>query len=133
MRIEKSIFQHIEFELYNYQETKEKLEHYKEQVLHGTSKPEIAVQAKLGDTTAHKAIKLSSSPYIQRCEEIINAIENSLSQLGEKHKKLFQHKYIEHREVDEIILLINVSRSTYFEYRKNIVMLVGQKIGWIEL
>lgn len=70
MRIEKSIFQHIEFELYNYAETMKKLELYKEQILHSTSRPEVSVQSGLSDTTASKAVKLSSSPFIQRCEEV---------------------------------------------------------------
>lgn len=132
MRIEKSIFQHIEFELYNYQETIKKLEQYKEQILQSTSRPETAVQSGLSDTTASKAVKLSSSPFVLKCEELKSAVESSLNQLGEKHRKLFNYKYVENRKLGDIILLINVSRSTYFEYRKSIVMLVGQKLGWIE-
>ncbi len=132
MRIERSIFQHIEFELYNYEETMKKLELYKEQILHSTSRPETAVQSGLSDTTASKAVKLSSSPFIQRCEELKSAVESSLNQLGEKHRKLFRYKYIENRKIEDIILLLNTSRRGYFRYRKDIVMLVGQKMGWIE-
>ena len=133
MRIEKSIFQYIEFELYNYQETIKKLELYKEQILHSTSRPETAVQAGLSDTTASKAIKLSSSARIIKCEEIKIAVETTLNQLGEKHRKLFNLKYTENREERDIILLLNISRSTYFEYRKSIVALIGQKLGLIEV
>lgn len=132
MRIEKSVFQHIEFELYNYKETKEKLKQYREQILEGTSRPESGVKAGLSDVTGSKAIKLSSSPYILRCEEIIKAVESSLEQLGDKHRILFRLKYIDNKKPDEIIILANTSKRGYYRYRKDIVSLVGKKLGWIE-
>lgn len=133
MRIERSIFQHIEFELYNYQETIKKLEEYKEQILHSTSKPETAVQAGLSDTTASKAVKLSSSPFVLKCEGLKTAVETSLDQLGEKHRKLFNYKYVENRKLEDIILLLNTSRAGYFRIRRDIVLSVGQKLGWIDI
>lgn len=132
MRIEKSVFQHIEFELYNYKDTRDKLESYREQILEGTSRPENSVKAGLSDVTGSKAIKLSSSPYILRCEEIIKAVESSLEQLGDKHRKLFQLKYIDNKKPDDIVILCNTSRRGYYRYRKDIVSLVGKKLGWIE-
>lgn len=132
MRIEKSIFQHIEFELYNYKDTKDKLESYREQIIEGTSRPESGVKAGLSDVTGSKAIKLSSSPYILRCEDIIRAVEGSLEQLGDKHKALFKLKYIDNKKPDDIIILTNTSRAGYFRRRKEIVILVGKKLGWIE-
>ena len=51
MRINKSVFRYIEFELYNYQETKRELERYKEEILESTNIPEVNVQTMPGNVT----------------------------------------------------------------------------------
>ena len=129
MRIERSVFKYIEHELYNYKGTKKELELYREQIIEGTSKPEVAVQSGLGDVTASKAIKLISSTFVLNSEKTINAIEKSIEMLGDKYKKLFELRYVNCIPEREIILEINISRRTYFRMRRELVMVIGQKLG----
>ena len=133
MRIERSVFKYIEHELYNYKGTKKELELYREQIIEGTSKPEVAVQSGLGDVTASKAIKLISSTFVLNSEKTINAIEKSIEMLGDKYKKLFELRYVNCIPEREIILEINISRRTYFRMRRELVMVIGQKLGLINI
>jgi len=61
MRINKAIFRYIEFELYNYEQTKKDLQLERERILESSPCQEVAVQSDIGDSTANKAIKLTSS------------------------------------------------------------------------
>ncbi len=133
MRINKSIFRYIEHELYNYEQTKKDLVLYREQVLEGTPKPEVSAQSGLSDTTANKAIKLTTSTFVMQAERIINAVDKSLAILGKKHKILFKLKYTDCIPWQEIILEMNISDRSYFRLRREIVATVGQQLGLINV
>ncbi len=133
MRINKSVFRYIEHELYSYEQTKKDLALYREKILEGTAKLEVSVQSGPGDVTANKAVKLTSSAFIMQAERIINAVEESLAILGEKHKKLFRLKYIDCIPWQEIILEMNISDRTYFRLRREIVAMVGQQLGLLNV
>ena len=77
MKISTSIFRYIEHELYNYEETKE-LKNCRESILEGTHISDVPVKGAIGDTTASKAIKLTSSNYILQMERVIKAIDKVL-------------------------------------------------------
>lgn len=133
MRINKSVFRYIEHELYSYEQTKKDLALYREKILEGTPKPEVSAQSGPSDVTQSKAIKLTSSAFVVQAERIINAIEESLAILGEKHKKLFRLKYIDCIPWQEIILEMNISDRTYFRLRREIVAMVGQQLGLLNV
>lgn len=133
MRIDDPVFKYIEHELYNYQQTKKDLALYKEQILEGTPKPEVSTESGLSDTTANKAIKLMTSTYILQAERVINAIEDTLDMLGEKHKKLFRLKYIDCMSWQETAIEMGISDRTYFRLRREIVATVGQKLGLVDI
>ncbi len=131
MRINKSVFRYIEHELYSYEQTKKDLALYREKILEGTAKLEVSVQSGPGDVTANKAVKLTSSAFIMQAERIINAVEESLAILGEKHKKLFRLKYMDCRPWQEVAMEMGSDR-TYFRIRREIVAMVGQKLGLLD-
>ena len=133
LRIDDRVFKYIEYELYNYEQTKRDLALYREQVLEGTPKPEVSVQSGLSDPTASKAIKLATSAFIMHAEQIINAVDKSLEMLGERHKKLFKLKYINCMPWQEIIYEMNISDGTYYRLRWEIVAAVGQKLGLVDI
>lgn len=132
MRINKSIFRYIEHELYNYEQTKRDLQLYREQVLDGTTMSEVSVQSGVGDTTANKAVKLTSSAFVVQAERIINAIEKSLAMLGEQHRTVFKLKYQDMYPWQEIVVEMGISDRQYFKLRREIVIAVGQKLGLLD-
>lgn len=133
MRINKAKFKYIEHELYNYKQTKKDLALYREKILQATPRPEVSAQSGLSDTTANKAIKLMTSTYILQAERVINAIEDTLDMLGEKHKKLFRLKYIDCMPWQETAIEMGISDRTYFRLRREIVAMVGQKLGLLNI
>jgi len=133
-RIEKSNFKLIESELYCYNETKKELEQLEEEILEGSTYQEVCVQSStLGDTTANKAVKLISSKAIMECERRIKAIDKALFilQQDETKLRLLQMKYFERRFSDiGIQQELHISRETFYRWRKEIIKLVGEYLGW---
>jgi RinA family phage transcriptional activator len=133
MRINKSVFRYIEFELYNYQETKRELERYKEEILESTNIPEVNVQTMPGNVTESKAIKITSSPFVMRAEKTIKAIDKALAILGEQHWRIFKLKYCDCMPWQEVCLEMDISDRTYFRWRRELVMTVGQQLGLLNI
>lgn len=129
MRINKAVFRYIEFELYNYEQTKKDLELERERILESSPCQEVAVQSDIGDSTANKAIKLTTSAFILKAEKIVNAINKSLDILGDNHNKLFDLRYIDGRPEKEVYLVMNISRGHYFKIRRELVETVGLQLG----
>lgn len=133
MRINKAVFRYIEFELYNYEQTKKDLELEMERILESSPCQEVAVQSSVGDSTANKAIKLTTSANIIKNERVINSIDKAISILGDKHAKLFELKYIDCRPPKEVWLLLGVSDMTYYRYRRELIAMVGQIMGLVNV
>lgn len=133
MRINKAVFRYIEFELYNYEQTKKDLEFEREQILENSTFQEVAVQSNIGDTTANKAIKLTTSANIIKNERVINSIDKAIKILGDKYAKLFELKYIDCRPAKEVWLLMGVSDVTFYRYRRELIAMVGQILGLVNM
>ena len=133
MKINKSIFRYIEHELYNYEQTKKDLALYREQILEGTAYPEVSVQSGISDTTQAKAVKLTSSAFVIQSERILNAIDKSLTILGDKHRELFRLKYQLGVSWPNITIDMGISDRTYYRLRRELVVTVGQQLGLINV
>jgi len=133
-RIEKSNFKLIESELYCYNETKKELEQLEEEILEGSTFQEVCVQSgTTGDTTANKAVKLISSKAIMECERRIKAIDKTLFILQQNETKLrmLQMKYFERRYTDTGIMNeLHIGNNAFYRWRREIVKLVGEYLGW---
>jgi len=133
-RIEKANFKLIESELYCYNETKKELEQLEEEILEGSAFQEVCVQSgTTGDTTANKAVKLISSKAIIECERRIRAINKTLLilQQDETKMRMLQMKYFERKYTDVGIMNeLHISNNTFYRWRREIVKLVGEYLGW---
>lgn len=133
MRINKSVFRYIEHELYNYEQTKKDLALYREQVLEGTAKPEVPAQPGYSDITSNKAVKLTSSAFVVQAERVVQAIDKSLAILGDRHKELFKLKYQMGVSWPNITIDMGISDRTYYRLRRELVVMVGQQLGLINV
>lgn len=132
MRVDKSVFKYIEYELYAYEQTKKEVESYKEYIIEGTPTMDVRGGSGISDSTASKSIKLLSSAFLLKAERTIKAIDKSLEMLGEKHKKLFELKYLDCLPWREVYLEMNISDRTYFRLRRELVIIVGMQLGLIK-
>lgn len=133
MRIERRVFRYVEYELYNYDNTKKELERCREEILESSpSPPEIKVQSGLGDPTSKK-VELLTSTYIARAEQTINAIERSLNMLTDMHRMLFKLKYQDCLPWQEVTIEMEISERTYFRIRRELVVTVAQQLGLINI
>lgn len=133
MKVSKAVFGYIEYEMYSYKETKKEIGLYKEQIIESRPSSEVSVQSQLADTTASKGIKLMSSPFVLKAEKTVNAIDKSLKLLGNKHKELFELKYINGLPLNEVYLEMNISKRSYYRIRRELVTVVGQQLGLINV
>jgi len=101
--------------------------------LEGTPFQEVSVQTNPGNPTAQKAIKLTSSVFVVQAEKVISAIERSLAILGERYKELFYYKYQKGLPWQEVILEMDISDRTYFRWRRELVAMVGQQLGLLNI
>ena len=135
-RIEKSNFKMIESELYCYKESKKYLDELREEIIEGSAAQEAGVAVQSGTTsnvTMNKAIKLASSIEMLEVERRLRAIEKVLGLLEKDDKKLrlVQMKYFERRYTDiGIALELSISERTFYNWRKYIIQLIGQQLGW---
>ena len=134
MRIERRVFRYVEYELYNYDNTKKELERCREEILESSpSPPEIKVQSGLGDPTAKKVEKILTTTYIARAEQTIKAIEKSLDMLTDLHRMLFKLKYQDCLPWQEVTIELEISERTYFRIRRELVVMVAQQLGLINI
>ena len=134
MRIERRVFRYVEYELYNYDNTKKELERCREEILESSpSPPEIKVQSGLGDPTAKKVEKILTTTYIARAEQTVNAIEKSLNMLTDLHRMLFKFKYQDCLPWQEVTIELEISERTYFRIRRELVVMVAQQLGLINI
>src|SRR5690554_6566683 len=130
-KIDRRIFRYIEYELYNYDATKKEYARCREQLLEGTPlTDDIRVQNGLSDLTATKVLRLTSA-YLAHAERIIAAIEDALKVLSDQHRGVFKLKYHEGATWMEIVSELYISERQYFKLRREIVVLVGQKLGHV--
>lgn len=134
LKINKNVFKYIEHEMYCYDEIKKELELYREQIIEGENKPEVSVSGgTTGDQTANKAIKLVSSKFVLQSEKVIQAIEKTLGILGDAYKELFEYKYQKGLPWQEVMAEMCISERTYFRMRRNLVTMVGQQLGVLNI
>lgn len=132
-RVNRSVFRYVEHELYCYHQTKKEIEDIRESIVEGTSKPECGGQKSdsVSDTTGSKVTKLLSSAALLRMERVVNAIDTSLDILGEQHQRFFHAKYQQRQTAVKICINMHFSESTFYRYRRDLVDMVAQQLGFL--
>jgi len=132
MRLDRATFRYVERELYSYDIIKRRIAEMREEILEGSRRNEVAVKVAPGDVTATKAVKLVSSLAIARMESVLLAIDKALNDLTEDHRKLFELKYRRGKRIYEICHEMYISRTKYFELRRQLVYRVAHYLGLLE-
>lgn len=128
---QKSYFQLIEKELYNFHATKRDYENQRMAIIEGGGESDVRIQSGPSDSTANKAIKLASSSSLYQMERIINAIEEAYEELDPVRKELIRLKYWDKRYKDYgIIQRLHCGKTTFYEWRNAFIYSIASKLGW---
>ena len=131
MKIPKEIYNYIEFELYRFDLYKEELELERERILESGYNISFGDKIKTSghqSPTENKAIKLLQTASILGLERMVRAVENALE--TNEHKLVFKEYYRKKRK--DLYLIcddLNITRSTFFRYRKEIIASVAKELG----
>lgn len=131
-------FKLIEDELFQYQSTLKRFQFLRDEILQGSAAQSEAIGASRGidvsKPTERKAIQLVSSPELlevhHRLEAIKRAIDIIYSLPEQKKKELFELFFIKRKSETYIIDTINVRRSTFYKWKREIIFLVARELGW---
>lgn len=130
--IEKANFKLIENELSNFHYSKNLLEELKEEIINGKGiAPEIRGSG-ISKPTESKAMRLLSSIHILEMQKRINAIESVLKELPSIKLELIEEKYFKHTLTNfGIMQKLNIEQATYYRYRREIIELIADRLGWL--
>lgn len=132
MKIDKKVYNYIEFELQHYEENKEKLKEMRADIIEASPKPSDGQpkgQGGTGKPTERKTVKLMTTIALIQLEKTITAIENVKDRLNDDYKKFFEFNYIKQAGIVKTCNEIPIGERTYYNMRDKIVYAVGQEMG----
>ena len=135
LKVPKPYFKMVEFELFNYDETKKQLAELEEELYDVTAmRPFDAINVqtnKTGNPTEVSAIKLMSrsSVSIARMERTVRAIDRALVQLDETHNEIFELKYRQGKNYRQVLSDGCFAQDTYFRKRRELIQAVALQMG----
>lgn len=121
MKIDKKVYNYIEFELQHYEKSKKKIEEMKTDI--------IEENEPLGKPAEKKAFKLMTTVSLIQLEKRVQAIEKVKESLNEDYKKFFEFNYIKQVGIVKTCNEIPICERTYYNMRDKIVYAVGQEMG----
>lgn len=137
MKIDKTVYRYIEFELYHYEQYKKEIQLERERILDASPCPPDGQPKgnQVSNPTQDKGIRLIEGPTsvaVLKMERVIEAVEGSLKRLSPDHSKIFRMIYINGRK-DRYGMCddIHVSYETFNRYKNDIVKNVGKDLGVI--
>lgn len=135
MKIDKRVYRYIEYEMYHYIEYKKEIQNMREEILEGSPTPADGQPrgTSTGNPTENKALKLSMSVGYAAMEKTINAIDNALEMLTERHRKIFEMIYIKKRK-DRYSMSddLYISYDTLNRNKNELVEMVGRELGVVK-
>lgn len=132
MKIPKEVYRYIEYELYHYEEYKEKLEIERELILESSSGAADGQPrgSRISNIPLDKTIRLNESVTIMSLERIVKAVDKSMKSLSPLHRKVFEEFFNKGRK--DIYMMcddLGISRETFYRYKHKIICLVGLELG----
>ncbi len=133
--MKKAAFKYIEAELYDYHKTVKELEKRRFELMYaGSERDESGIRASgVSAPTEQLALKIVSDTRSQELERIARAVERVYNVCDDERKKLIRLKYWTKPQTktwEGISQELNISRMTSFRWNKEIVVAIGDLLGW---
>ena len=135
MKINSRIFRFVEFELYNYDTTKAEIEAIRSDIFEKI--PAVAADkdyvtgGELSNPTEAKGMRLTTNVALLRMQQTVDGIDRALQVLHEEHYILFEMKYRQKKEWQEIVIQMPTSERSYSRKRKELVEMCALQLGYI--
>lgn len=134
-KLKKATFKHIESELYSYQDTLKEIGKLRREIIAGTGmEDESGIRGtEISRPTERIATRLVTHKTLRNLEEIVEAIEYSVNHLSSDHLQVIRTKYWSGKRLswDDVAIQLHMHRNTAMKLRKEVVLLIADKIGWI--
>ena len=133
-----AVFKYVEYELYHFQDTKKELEELKKDIANSQVGNISYDDFSSNKTNNHvsmvenTAIDILQNKVAIRASKTISNINNTLKRLDEEKVELFQKKYIDEKPWQQTTKEMNISRATYFRWRKEIVKKTAEEMGLLQ-
>lgn len=135
MRIDKEVYNYINYELSNYKLYEERIEDIKSGIIESSPNVMYGVPKgnSVGNPTLYKVIEMSTPLAIQRMEHNKACIERALKKLDMYHNEFFDKNYKENNGNNKIGVCyeLNISERTYYRMRGKIIEYVAREMGMI--
>ncbi len=134
MKIDKKVYNYIDFELKRYEENTKKIDEIRANIIDANPEPSDGQpkgQGGTGKPTERKAIKLVSSTALLKMESTNDAIKKVYKQLDQNYKDFFDWNYIKQVGIVRTCQEVNISEATFYRWRDKIVYAVGEEMGII--
>ena len=133
MKIDVRLYRYIEYELYHYEQYKKDIQREREQILESSPPLDGIKGSGWGSPTEGKAMALSTSAGLRAMEKTVEAIEEVLSRLTERHRRIFEMVYVKGRtDRYGISNELFISYETFNHNKRELIYAVGRRLGVIK-
>lgn len=135
-RLDKSIYNYIEYELYNYNNSKKELKMDEEDAIYGVNEFDlnagIRAKYKKSNKVENSAIKILSTKKITKLTATIKAIDNALNTLEKIYNEFFCKYYLDRYGKLKICEKLGLSERSFYNYKNKIVWTVAREMGFMD-
>lgn len=133
MRINKKIYNYIDFELSNYKTYESKIEEIRKNIIDSSPPPADGQPKgnKISNPTLNKVIELSTPIAISRMEFNKQCIDRALKKLDQVHNKFFERNYIKEESIVKICNEMPIGERTYYRLKGKIIEYVAREMGML--
>lgn len=133
LKIPPAYFKMIEFELYNYDNTKEEIAALKDEIIGSPPLPaaeqDNVQRTTVSDPTFSKVATMTTNVTLLYMERTIKAIDRALMRLSESHNEIFDLKYRQGKNWKQVISETYISERHYFRQRRELIEAVAMQMG----
>lgn len=133
MRINKKIYNYIDFELSNYKTYESKIEEIRKNIIDSSPPPADGQPKgnKISNPTLNKVIELSTPIAISRMEFNKQCIDRALKKLDQVHNNFFERNYIKEESIVKICNEMPIGERTYYRLKGKIIEYVAREMGML--
>ena len=135
MRINKKIYNYIDYELSNYKLYEKKIKEIRKNIIDSSPPPADGQPKgnKTSDPTLDKVMKLTTPLAISRMEYNKECIDKALKRLDVDHNKFFEKNYKETDGNNKIKVCneMPIGERTYYRMKRKIIEYVAREMGII--
>lgn len=135
-KLDKSIYNYIEYELFNYNSSKIELKNEEADAIYGINESDvnagIRAKYKISNRVENSAIKILSTKKITKLTKTINDIDSALKNLEKIYNDFFSSYYLKRYGKLKVCEMLGLSERSFYNYKNKIVWAVAREMGLMD-